>query len=74
MPIPAPPEFRQPRADAQNLFTNRSMKVTDFIGRFRKGGIREVFPSEFMDKTIDEALRLAGSTVRKLLTDGRFVR
>jgi RHS repeat-associated protein len=58
----------------QNLFANRSMNVTDFIGRFRKGSIREVFPSEFMDKSVDEALRVGGSTVRKLLTDGRFVR
>jgi hypothetical protein len=50
------------------------MKVTDFIGRFRRGGIREVFPGEFLEMTVGDALRAGGKTVRKLLIDGRFVR
>jgi hypothetical protein len=50
------------------------MQVGEFIGKFRKGSIREVFPSEYMEKTVDEALQEGGSQVRKLLTDGRFVR
>jgi hypothetical protein len=58
----------------QNLYSNRGMKVDQFISRFRKGGIREVFPSEYMNMTVDEALQQGGSTVRKLLVNGRFVR
>jgi RHS repeat-associated protein len=58
----------------QNLFNNRGMKVTDFIGRFRKASIRQALGNEYMDKTVDEALSEGGSTVRKLLGDGRFVK
>jgi hypothetical protein len=50
------------------------MTVSDYIGRFRKGSINRVFPGEFLDKTIEDALRTGGSDVRKLLIDRRFVK
>lgn len=50
------------------------MKVFDFIGEFRQGSIRREFPSEFMNMTVEDALKSGNSKVRKLLTDGRFVR
>jgi hypothetical protein len=58
----------------QNLFDNRSTSVDDFISQFRKGGIRDVFPSEHLGKTVEEALREGGSIVRKLLIDQRWAK
>jgi RHS repeat-associated protein len=58
----------------RTLFENRFTRVTDFISKFRRASIRERFPSEFDDETIEDALSSGNSTVRKLLTDGRFTR
>jgi hypothetical protein len=50
--------------------------VVNFIGKFRKGSIKEVFPSEFLKPgvTVEQALLEGGSTVRKLLTNTRFIK
>jgi hypothetical protein len=59
---------------SRQILNSLGMKVTDFIGKYRAGSIRGKFPSEFLDKTVEEALTEGGSIVRKLLTDGRFVK
>jgi len=56
----------------QHLLQNREMKVVDFIGKFRRGNIKAVFPSEFLKKTIEDALKSRDTTVRKLLTDSEY--
>jgi hypothetical protein len=61
-------------ATSRHVFENRAMTVSDYIGKFRKGSINRVFPGEFLDKTVEDALRRGGSDVRKLLTDLRFVK
>lgn len=48
--------------------------VDSFISQFRKPSIRSELPGEFLDQTVEEALRSSNTTVRKLLTDGRFVK
>jgi hypothetical protein len=50
------------------------MKVKDFIAKYRLGSVRAEFPSEYLDKTVEEALTGGGSTVRKLLTSGEYVK
>ena len=51
----------------QRVLQNLEMKVVDYIGKFRKASIREEFPTEFLNKTVREALTKGNSTVRKLL-------
>ena len=51
-----------------------NMKVADFIGAARKGGIKGEFPAEYLNKTVGEALQSGGTTVRKLLTDSRWMK
>ena len=58
----------------QQLYANRYMQVTDYISKYRKASIRSEFPSEYLNMTVDEALRCGGSKVSKLLVDGRFVK
>jgi hypothetical protein len=48
--------------------------VDTFISSFRKPGIRNKLPGEFLDQTVEEALRSGNTTVRKLLIDSRFVK
>jgi len=50
------------------------MTVDDFISQFRQAGIRGRIPGEFLDQTVEQALRSGDSTVRKLLIDGRWAR
>ena len=53
-------------------------KAGEIIAKECKGSIKRVFPSEFLDKTLDEICRLAGlgdrkaKTAKKLLNDCRF--
>ena len=56
----------------QSLLQNLNMSVSDFIGKFRKGGINSVIPGEYLNMSVREALEKGGSTIRKLLTDRRF--
>ena len=51
---------------------NRGMTVNDYIGQFRNAKIRGQIPGEFLDQTVEDALRSGDSTVRKLLTDNRW--
>ena len=46
------------------------------MARFRRGNIKARFPGEFLQDhvTVEQALTEGGSTVRKLLTDSRFVK
>lgn len=48
--------------------------VETFISGFRKPSIRAKLPGEFINMTVEEALKSGNTTVRKLLTDGRFVK
>ncbi|MFD0522586.1 RHS repeat-associated core domain-containing protein [Paractinoplanes durhamensis] len=55
---------------------NRGMKVTDFIAKYRKGGVRSVIGKDYMEMTVGDALKTAKSShdsqARKMLVDGRF--
>ena len=53
---------------------NRGMSVQEFISEFRDASVLRKFPSEELDSTVEDALRGGDSTVRKLLTDGRFAK
>ncbi|MGP3954635.1 RHS repeat-associated core domain-containing protein [Nonomuraea sp. 3N208] len=59
-----------------DIVQNRTMTVSNFIATFRKGSIKSVMPSEYLEMTVEEALKAAkaskDTTVRKLLTDNRF--
>jgi hypothetical protein len=54
------------------------MTAEEIISKFKKGSIRQVFPAEYLQKTLAEIRRLAAAgdkaarTALKLLTDGRF--
>jgi len=64
---------RRIKIDSNNpAVSNRGMTVQDFIGKFRNGEVNRKFPGEFKDQTVEEALKSGNSTVRKLLTDGRW--
>jgi hypothetical protein len=58
----------------QQILSHLDTPIATFIARFRKAGIREVFPSEFLQGTVRDALARGGPRVRKLLLDGRFAR
>jgi hypothetical protein len=58
----------------RQLLTHLDMRVDTFIGAFRRAGIRQEFPAEFLEMTVEEALRQGDSTVRKLLLDRRFAK
>jgi hypothetical protein len=58
----------------KQLLENIKLSCSDFISRFRSPKIRGEFPGEFLNKTVEEALKSANTTVRKLLTDSRFVK
>lgn len=47
--------------------------VRTFVAQFRKGSINRELPGEVMDLTVEQALQHS-TKVRKLLTDGRFVK
>jgi hypothetical protein len=52
----------------------RNLTVQEHITKYRKGGVKEVLPSEALNMTVEEALRrnvVGGVKVRKLLTDLR---
>ena len=58
----------------RQLLTHIDMRVDAFISAFRRAGIRQEFPAEFLEMTVEEALRRRDSTVRKLLLDRRFAK
>ncbi len=48
--------------------------VESFISTYRKSSIRAEIPGQYLNQTVEEALRSGNTTLRKLLTDGRFVK
>jgi len=58
----------------RQLLMHVDMRVDAFISAFRRAGIRQEFPAEFLEMTVEEALRRQDSTVRKLLLDRRFAK
>jgi RHS repeat-associated protein len=53
---------------------NRDLTVNEFIAQFRQASIRKEFPGEFLDQTVEQALRSGNSTVRKLLISGEYTK
>ena len=64
--------------DNSKIFLAKKYKlnksVDSFISTYRKSSIRAEVPSEFINQTVEEALKNGNSTIRKLLTDGRFIK
>jgi hypothetical protein len=48
------------------------MTVADFVGQFREGRVLRQLPGEFLDQTVEQALRSGDATVRKLLVSGEY--
>ncbi len=59
---------------ASLILNGLQMTWKEFIAAYRKPGIVSVFPGEYLPMTVQAALDAGKSTVRKLLTDGRFVK
>jgi hypothetical protein len=59
---------------ARQVLNSLEVTVESFISQYRKASIRSEMPGEFLNQTIEDALKSGNSTVRKLLTDGRFVK
>lgn len=59
---------------SQQLLDNLDASVDSFITQYRKANVRTVMPSDFLGKTVKEALESGNSTVRKLLIDSRFAK
>jgi hypothetical protein len=57
----------------RQLLNSLDDTVRSFVGKFRQASINRRLPGEVLDLTVEEALQHS-STVRKLLTDGRFVK
>jgi hypothetical protein len=58
----------------KEIIKNLDQTVESFISKYRKGSIKAEFPAEFLDQTVEKALRSGNTTVRKLLTDKRFMK
>ncbi len=59
---------------SRQLYENRALTVEAYVGKFRKGGVKGVLPSEAKNITVAEALkrgRIGNVNVRKLITDLR---
>lgn len=57
-----------------SILENVDNTVQEFISTHRKGSIQAVFPAEHLNSTVKEALQSGNTTVRKLLTDSRFLK
>jgi len=53
---------------------NRELTVSDYIAQFRKAYVLREFPGEYLDKTVEDALRSGDATVRKLLISGEYAK
>jgi hypothetical protein len=58
----------------KEIIKNLDQTVESFISKYRKGSIKSEFPAEFLDQTVEKALKSGNTTVRKLLTDKRFMK
>ncbi len=50
------------------------MVAQEFIGTHRNASVLGEFPGEFLEHTVEQAVKSGNSTVPKLLTDGRWKR
>ncbi|WP_261511756.1 hypothetical protein [Chryseobacterium paludis] len=57
-----------------SILENADNTVQEFISAHRQGSIKSVFPAEHLNSTVKEALQSGNTTVRKLLTDSRFLK
>ncbi|SIO09958.1 RHS repeat-associated core domain-containing protein [Epilithonimonas zeae] len=57
-----------------SILENADKTVQEFILTHRQGSIKSVFPAEHLNSTVKEALQSGNTTVRKLLTDSRFLK
>jgi len=57
-----------------SILENADKTVQEFISTHRQGNIKSVFPAEHLNSTVKEALQSGNTTVRKLLTDSRFLK
>jgi RHS repeat-associated protein len=58
----------------KEIIKNLDQTVESFISKYRKGSIKSEFPAEYLGQTVEKALKSGNTTVRKLLTDKRFVK
>jgi hypothetical protein len=58
----------------KSIIENLDMTAQDFISKFIQGSIKSEFPSEYLNKSVKEVLKVKNSTARKLLIDGRFLK
>jgi len=56
------------------LLENLEMTVDEYIAQYRQGRVRGMLSTAVRAGTVREALEAGDSTVRKMLTDGRFAR
>jgi RHS repeat-associated protein len=61
-------------ATTRQVLNSLDETVESFISKYRKSSITNEMPGQFMKQTVEEALKSGNTTVRKLLTDGRFVK
>ena len=61
-------------ATTRQVLNSLDDKVSSFISQFRSPTIRAKIPGEFMNMTVEEALRSGNTAVRKLLVDSRFIK
>ena len=58
----------------QQIIDSLDKSVDSFISTYRKSSIRAEVSGVFINQTVEEALKNGNSTIRKLLTDGRFIK
>ena len=58
----------------RQVLNNLDETVSSFISKNRKSSIRRVFPGEYLNMTVEEALNSGNRTVKKLLIDNRFAK
>ena len=51
---------------------NQDLTVQEYLSKFMNGNAGRRMPGEYLDMTVKEALESGNSTVRKLITAGRF--
>jgi hypothetical protein len=59
---------------ARPIELSRSLTVQEYVSRFRQASVRSQLPGEFLDQTVEQALRSGNSTVRKLLVSGEYAK
>jgi len=52
----------------------RASAVSEFVAKFRLGSVRQELDTGVLSMTVEQALQMGSSKIRKLLTDGRFAK